>query len=88
MQAQEEEVPIPLEELYSSNTDYVAITKTMGIIQSTSAIISFLSSSILIWILKRSNARFTSIYHRMLLGMSVGDLLFSLSYVTFMTRIT
>ena len=82
LQAQEEN-PLSLEELFSWAAEILPITKTIGVIRSSSAIVSLISSSILIWIMNRSNARFSSIYHRMLLGMSVGDIFYSLSLAHF-----
>ena len=49
-----------------------------AIIRSSLAIVSMISSSILIWMILRSKARSTCIYHRILLGMSVADIIFSL----------
>ena len=57
--------------------------KALSIIRATSAVISTISSSLLIWMLARSTKRFTTTQHRILLGMSICDIIFSLSYAHF-----
>jgi len=57
--------------------------KALSIIRATSAVISTISSSLLIWMLARSSKRFTTTQHRILLGMSICDIIFSLSYAHF-----
>lgn len=57
--------------------------KAIGILRSTSAILSLVSSSFLIWMILRSTKRLTTTQHRILLGMSVSDIIFSISMVHF-----
>ena len=57
--------------------------KALSIIRATSAVISTISSSLLIWMLARSTKRFTTTQHRILLGMSIFDIIMSLSYAHF-----
>eukprot|EP00579_Thalassiosira_antarctica_P024422 CAMPEP_0201986796 /NCGR_PEP_ID=MMETSP0904-20121228/91460_1 /ASSEMBLY_ACC=CAM_ASM_000553 /TAXON_ID=420261 /ORGANISM="Thalassiosira antarctica, Strain CCMP982" /LENGTH=468 /DNA_ID=CAMNT_0048540873 /DNA_START=210 /DNA_END=1617 /DNA_ORIENTATION=- len=57
--------------------------KALGIIVSTSAIVSAASSSILIWMILKSRARLSITYHRLVLGMSIADILLSLSFAQF-----
>ena len=49
-----------------------------AIIFSSLAIVSMISSSIVVWLILHSKSKLTSIYHRILLGMSFGDFLYSL----------
>lgn len=53
--------------------------RNVTIIRFVSAIISLLSSCTLIWMLRKSNARFSTTNNRILLGMSLADILASLS---------
>ena len=55
----------------------------MAIIWSTSAIMSMISSSLLVLTIFRSPKRLSTTYHRLLLGMSIGDILYSLTFSTF-----
>ena len=57
--------------------------RNYSIIQASVAIVSLASSSLLIWILKSSPKGFSTIYHRLLLGMSFADILLSLYLATF-----
>ncbi|KAL7528349.1 hypothetical protein ACHAWF_002525, partial [Thalassiosira exigua] len=57
--------------------------KNACIIRSSMAVISLISSSLLIWILHKTKDRFSTTYHRILLGMSVSDILFSLGNAGF-----
>ena len=58
-------------------------SKANTIIRSTMAIISLISSSILIWMISHSRTRFSTTQHRILLGMSLVDILYSLSLAHF-----
>jgi len=57
--------------------------KSTTILRSTMAIVSVIFSCCLIRMIMTSKDRLSTTYHRLLLGMSVGDILFSLSQVTF-----
>ena len=72
-----------MEELQANGVAKIAETKMFGIIRSTAALISLLASMVLIWMLHKTTKRFTSVYHRMLLGMGIGDIIFSLSQAHF-----
>lgn len=74
---QEEEGAISLEEIRDIHG------KATTIIRSSLAIISLTASCILIRIIQRSNDRFSTTYHRLLLGMSVADILLSIGYAHF-----
>ncbi|KAL9188595.1 hypothetical protein ACHAXT_006973 [Thalassiosira profunda] len=82
---EQDEEPIPLEQLYE---DGAAIrdghSKSTTIIRSSMAIVSIISSSLVVWMItRRTKSRLSSIYHRLLLGMSIADILFSLGLATF-----
>lgn len=78
------EDPIPLDELLANGADLRdGHGKAIAIIRSSLAIVSIISSSTLIWMVKRSNAGFNTSYHRILLGMSIADILYSLSIAHF-----
>ena len=53
------------------------------IIHSSMAIVSMISSPIVVWLILHSRAKSTTIYHRILLGMSFGDIVFSLALAHF-----
>jgi len=74
---------IPIENLYAASAASRDFIKTMSIIFSSSAIISTISSSTLIWMILRSPQRLTTTRHRILFGMAVGDIIFSLSLATY-----
>ena len=78
------EEPIPIEELYATGADRIAGSeKVASIIGSTSAIISLVASSMLIYLLTRSKQRLSTTYHRIVFGMSIADIIFSLSLSMF-----
>ena len=54
-----------------------------AIIRSVLSIVSMISSSILLCMILRSRTRLTTTQHRILLGMSVADILYSMSLATF-----
>jgi len=75
---------IPIEDLLADGAEYRdGHDKALGIIWSLSAIVSTISSSTLIWMIVRSPQRLTTTQHRILFGMAIGDILFSLSAATF-----
>ncbi|KAL9183353.1 hypothetical protein ACHAXT_005140 [Thalassiosira profunda] len=80
----EGEDPIPVDVLIE---EYNALKdghrKTLCIIRSTLALVSVIASSTLIWMLRRSRDRFATCQHRILLGLSIADILFSLSLAHF-----
>lgn len=79
-------IPIPTDELYASGAALInGHGKTIAIIGSTLAIVSFLASSALIFVIFRSKQRLSTTYNRLVFGLSVGDILFSLSLATFNT---
>jgi len=57
--------------------------KHMSIIRSSTAIVSLASSWLLVWILHNTDDRFSTTYHRLLLGMSVADIFLSFGFCTF-----
>jgi len=73
--------PIPIDELNATVIDVHDIATT--IINSSLAILSLISSSVLIWMIKRSRASFATTYNRILLGMAITDILFSLGSAHF-----
>ena len=79
-----QEDPITLEELIATWTEEInGLSKATTIICSVMAIISVIASSVLVWMIKRSNAALSTTYHRILLGMSISDIFFSLALATF-----
>ena len=73
-------VPYTIDELYalySKTRNYE--TRVSSIIKLSGAIISVLSSSTLIWMISRSEQRFGSVQNRLLLGVCICDIIFSLS---------
>jgi len=73
-----------MEDLYAENAEWRdGVVKNLSIIQSSSAIISTISSSTLIWMIFRSPERLTTTRHRILFGMAVGDIICSLSFATY-----
>ncbi len=77
--------PIPMEDLIAMSM----IERKEGhgknncIIRGVSGIISFLSSFALIWMIARSHKGLSTTQHRILLGLSICDIMSSLSYSTF-----
>ena len=57
--------------------------KALAIIRAISAIVSVISSATLIRMITTSKQRLSTTYHRILLGMSIGDILISLALATF-----
>ena len=75
---------IPLDDLIGSYLDWRdGHSKATSIIRSVLANLSLISSSILIWMIRRSHAGLSTIYHRILLGMCVADLMVSVSFAHF-----
>lgn len=76
--------PIPDEQLISEGA---AIRdghgKATSIIRSSMAMVSIICSSFLIWILLKSKNRLKTTYHRILFGMCVSDMIFSLALALF-----
>jgi len=73
-----------LEELTAGYSDFRdGNSKAIAIIRSSLAILSVFASSILVWMINRSSDRFSTTYHRILLGMSIADILYSLSLSLF-----
>ena len=66
-----------LEALYSSTRGIE--TRTSSIIRAVTATISIIASSTLIWMISRSEKGFGSIKNRLLLGLCISDIIFSLS---------
>jgi len=58
-------------------------SKPLAIAFSSSAIVSVVSSLTLIWMVLRSPQRLSTTYHRLILGMAIGDILFSLSLASY-----
>lgn len=57
--------------------------KPVTILCSSMAIISLISSITLLWMMRRSHVRFSTPNHRLLVGLSIGDIIFSLSNAFF-----
>ena len=75
---------IPMEILAAVNAEHKeGHGKVFGIIFSISAIISVVSSVSLIRMITTSKQRLSTTYHRLLLGISIGDILLSLAFATF-----
>lgn len=75
---------IPLDELFATSAEWRdGHGKATAIARSTSAIVSTIASSLLIYIIYRSKAGLTTTYHRILLGMSLSDIVFSCSLISF-----
>lgn len=78
----EEAIPIDdLEPMYAPWRD--GHGKAFGIIKSSSALVSNFSSSLLIWMILRSSKRLSTTQHRILFGISVSDILYSISHAHF-----
>ena len=75
---------IPMETLATFGAEWKeGHGKAVAIIRSISAIVSVVSSVSLIRMITTSKQRLSTTYHRILLGMSIGDILFSLVVATF-----
>ncbi len=74
---------ISMENLIKGYAEIRDHTKVLGILQGTSGIMSLISSSILIWMIVRSNKGLSTTQHRLLLGLCIFDILSSLSSSTF-----
>ncbi|KAL7543858.1 hypothetical protein ACHAWF_007466 [Thalassiosira exigua] len=61
--------------------------RAMAIIYSSFAIVSVIASSILIAMIWKSKNKLSTVNHRLLLGMSIADILYSLSCATFQTMV-
>lgn len=76
--------PIPLEELLAAGAEqrdgHGKVTTILG---SSAAIASMISSSALIWMIRRSRDGLATAYHRILLGMCVADIALSLGLAHF-----
>ena len=57
--------------------------KASAIVRSSMAWVSIIASSLIIWMICRSYIRFTNTYHRLLFGMCVADILYSLGSAHF-----
>ncbi len=79
-----QEGPIPIEILrvmFAEGVD--KYSKQFAIIRATSGITSTIASSTLIWMILRSNVGLSTPYHRLLLGLCIVDLSYSLSMSLF-----
>lgn len=70
-------------DLYDDYSDMRQSSKVTGILRSLSAITSTIASAILIWMVWRSYKRLSCTYHRLLLGVCIADIIFSLSQALF-----
>ncbi len=76
--------PISMEDLITMNAEWKeGHGKNTGILFSVSAITSTIASSTLIWMIARSHKGLSTTQHRILLGLSICDLISSLGYSTF-----
>ena len=57
--------------------------KASAIVRSIMAIVSIIASSLLIWMIRRSYIGFTNTFHRVLFGLCVADILYSLGSAHF-----
>ncbi len=53
--------------------------KEIAVIKGMTGITSILASSTLIWMILRSHVGFSSTYHRLLMGLSICDIIYSFS---------
>ena len=75
---------IPADELIASYAELKdGHSKATAVIRSLCAIVSLISSSILIWMLLTSKVRLSTTYHRLLLGLSIANIFLSSSLATF-----
>ncbi|KAL7529401.1 hypothetical protein ACHAWF_002965 [Thalassiosira exigua] len=56
--------------------------KNITILRLSAAAISVASSCLLTWVISKSSDRLSTTYHRLLLGMTIGDILYSSLYLT------
>ncbi len=76
--------PISMEDLIAMHTKWKeGDGENIGILRSVSGISSTISSSTLIWMIARSHKGLSTTQHRILLGLSICDLISSLGYSTF-----
>lgn len=75
--------PISMEHLADILSTHRDHTMVLAIVRSLVAIISVISSATLIWMMRRSHVGFTTTYHRLLLGICIGDILLSLGHSLF-----
>ncbi len=67
--------------LYDEYAEYMEeLGSSVFIIPRISSILSVIASSLIIYIIFRSSTRLNSIYHRIMFGMSVGDILSSAAF--------
>mmetsp|Transcript_5681 Transcript_5681/g.12474 ORF Transcript_5681/g.12474 Transcript_5681/m.12474 type:complete len:445 (-) Transcript_5681:631-1965(-) len=86
--SEEVRTPISIEDLYAGYAEWRDGHSTAaGVTKSSSAIVSIISSSALIWMVLRSRDRLSTAYHRLLLGMSIADLLVSFQFASFQAMI-
>eukprot|EP00956_Cyclotella_meneghiniana_P020195 scaffold35353_cov39-Cyclotella_meneghiniana.AAC.1 len=82
-QSQENDI-ISIEALTAMGAEWkYGHAKSLTILKSTMAIVSVISSCCLIRMIMTSKDGFSTTYHRLMLGMSIGDILFSLPIATF-----
>ncbi len=75
---------IPMEDLIAMRLEWKeGHCKNCIILKSTFGILSILSSSILIWMIARSHKGLSTTQHRLLLGLSIYDVITSLAFSTF-----
>ena len=74
---------IPMEKLIATYAKTIHHAKELSICKSVTSIISFLCSSALIWIILRSNKGLSTNPNRLLLGLSIYDIMLSLSASSF-----
>ena len=82
------ENPIPLDQLFEGGAEVRdGHCKTTTIIRSSLAIVSIIASFLLIMTIRRSNSGLSTTYHRLLLGMSIADIVMSVGLATFNSMI-
>lgn len=74
---------IPMETLELMAAAWKWHEKTLTILRSTTSIVSVISSVFLIRIIIKSKQRLSTTFHRLLLGMAISDIMFSLPMATF-----
>ncbi len=76
--------PMSMEDLIVAFTEWKeGHSKNLGILRGLSGITSVISSSALIWMIARSHKGLSTTQHRIILGLSISDLISSLGWSTF-----
>ena len=79
VEAVEDVKPYSMEELIIEYENEREVQKLTRLVTSVTAVISMISSFIVIWMIRRSHVGLSSTYHRLLLGLCISDIIFSIS---------